>query len=65
MDDMENIVETLNMFKKNKEYEKLINTVNVLVNLLNESTNSKSGAKLTRTFKHDRLTITVRLSDEY
>jgi hypothetical protein len=53
------LIETINHLQNKPEGEKIINTLNVLANLLNENYNTPTKAKYRRQFKHQKLEITI------
>lgn len=59
--------DTIKAILKNdrKNSDAYLDTLNVIVSLMNENNSGRfHGASYTRTFKHDRLTITVQFAEK-
>ncbi len=59
--------DTIKAILKNdrKNSDSYLETLNVIANLMNENNSGRfHGASYTRTFKHDRLTITLQFSEK-
>lgn len=58
------LLDTLDAIAKQEKGEELINTLNIITNLMHELGNKrKTSAVYTRCFKHDILSVTVNYRD--
>lgn len=65
MSELDELIEVLQHLKNQQCHEKYYNTLHVIANLMNElESNRRTSASYLKTFKHEKLIITINYGEE-